>query len=73
MALKKIKKKNKRMYFDQDVEDAIILYNNTEDSSVRSKIYNDSIKYAFEKLSESIIKKSLSDGKLSPVLYPSKS
>ena len=52
---KKIKKKNKRMYFDQDVEDAVILYNATEDAATRSQIYEKDIKYAFEKLSESII------------------
>ena len=55
MPKKTIKKKNKKMYFDQAVEDAIILYNETESASVRSKIYDDSIRYAFEKLSESII------------------
>jgi len=53
--IKKIPKKNKRMYFDQDVENAVIKYNATEDSVVRSKIYDDGIRYAFEKLSESII------------------
>ena len=53
--IKKLPKKNKRMYFDQDVEDAVILYNSTEDAAARSKIYDDDIRYAFEKLSESII------------------
>ena len=39
--IKKLPKKNKRMYFDQDVEDAVILYNSTEDAAARSKIYDD--------------------------------
>ena len=43
------------MYFDQEVEDAIILYNGLEDAAERSKLYDDKIRYAFEKLSESII------------------
>ena len=42
-------------YFTQDTENAIILYNNTDDSSVRSKIYGDRIHYAFFKLTENII------------------
>jgi len=53
--IKKIKKKNKRVYFDMDVQDAIIKYNNTESSHERSRIYREEIQYAFEKLSESII------------------
>tara|TARA_A100001201_G_scaffold102665_1_gene88094 strand:+ start:4187 stop:4903 length:717 start_codon:yes stop_codon:yes gene_type:complete len=55
MPKKALKKKNKRMYFDQEVEDAIILYNGLEDAAERSKLYDDKIRYAFEKLSESII------------------
>lgn len=42
-------------YFTQDTEDAIVLYNNTNDPSVRSKIYSDRIHYAFFKLTENII------------------
>ena len=42
-------------YFTQDTEDAIILYNNTDDPSVRSRIYSDRIHYAFFKLTENII------------------
>ena len=42
-------------YFTQDTEDAIVLYNNTDDSSIRSKIYSDRIHYAFFKLTENII------------------
>ena len=49
------KKSKKKQYFDMDVQDAIIKYNNTKSASERSKIYREEIQYAFEKLSESII------------------
>lgn len=42
-------------YFTQDTEDAIVLYNNTLDPSIRSKIYNNRIHYGFFKLTENII------------------
>jgi hypothetical protein len=42
-------------YFTQDTEDAIVLYNNTSDSEVRSRIYRDRIHYGFFKLTENII------------------
>jgi hypothetical protein len=51
-----VKKKKKGVqYFTQETEDAIVLYNNTLDSEVRSRIYNDRIHYAFFKLTENII------------------
>ena len=49
------RKKTKHLYFTQETEDAIILYNKTEDTDERSKIYKDHIKYPFEKLVENII------------------
>jgi hypothetical protein len=52
--IKKRRKKSKN-YFTQDTEDAIVLYNNTEDSKIRSKIYEREIHYAFFKLTENII------------------
>jgi hypothetical protein len=52
--LKKTKSKGVQ-YFTQDTEDAIILYNNTFDSSIKSRIYSDRIHYAFFKLTENII------------------
>ena len=52
--IKKRKKKSKN-YFTQDTEDAIVLYNNTECSKIRSKIYEREIHYAFFKLTENII------------------
>ena len=51
-----IKKKKKGVqYFTQDTEDAIVLYNNTTDFEVKSRIYQDRIHYAFFKLTENII------------------
>jgi len=50
-----IKKKNKRMYFDEDVQNAIIEYNNKTDPVIRNKIYADRIAYALNKLCENII------------------
>jgi len=51
---KKRRKKSKN-YFTQDTEDAIVLYNNTEDFKLRSTIYQRDIHYAFFKLTENII------------------
>jgi len=51
-----VKKKKKGIqYFTQDTEDAIILYNNTTDFELKSRLYNDRIHYAFFKLTENII------------------
>ncbi len=52
--VRKRRKKSKN-YFTQDTEDAIVLYNNTDDSKIRSKIYEREIHYAFFKLTENII------------------
>ena len=49
------RKKTKNLYFTQETEDAIILYNKTEDPIQRSKIYKEHIKYPFDKLTENII------------------
>lgn len=48
-------KKASKRYFTKDTENAIILYNNTEDPEIRSKIYEKDIHYAFFKLTENII------------------
>ena len=54
--IKKVKvKKPSKNYFTQDTENAIVLYNNTLDSSLRSKIYEREIHYAFFKLTQNII------------------
>ena len=50
-----VKPKTSGMYFTQESENAIIEYNNTLDSDVRSRIYSDRIHYAFFKLTENII------------------
>ena len=49
------RRKKSRNYFTQDTEDAIVLYNNTKDPEIRSKIYEREIHYAFFKLTENII------------------
>jgi hypothetical protein len=49
------KKAKSRMYFTQTTENAIIRYNNSEDSFLRNKIYNEHIAYPFDKLAENII------------------
>ena len=48
-------KTKKKMYFTQETEDAIVLYNSTEDNVVRNRIYNESISYPFDKLAENIL------------------
>ena len=49
------KKKKGVQYFTQDTEDAIVLYNNTDDSEKRSNIYRERIHYGFFRLTENII------------------
>ena len=49
---KKAKNKN---YFTQETENAIILYNSTDDPILKSKIYEEKIHYAFFKLTQNII------------------
>ena len=52
---RKRKKKKKNYYFHQGTEKAIIRYNNSDDPVLRNKIYNEHIKFAFDKLAENII------------------
>ena len=47
--------KKKNYYFTQETEDAIILYNKSEDPAVRNQIYSKDIDYPFDKLAENII------------------
>jgi len=49
------KKKKGVQYFTQETEDSIVLYNNTSDPVLKSRLYNDKIHYAFFKLTENII------------------
>jgi hypothetical protein len=60
-SLKEIKKTRKprkpsvvKMYFTQDTEDAIIVYNLEKNDDIRNEIYNTKIKAAFEKLVENV-------------------
>jgi uncharacterized C2H2 Zn-finger protein len=48
------KKKNK-VYFTIDTEKAIIEYNKTDDQRIKNKIYDEKIKYPFEKLAENVL------------------
>tara|TARA_R110000803_G_scaffold81546_2_gene147499 strand:+ start:1013 stop:1741 length:729 start_codon:yes stop_codon:yes gene_type:complete len=52
---KKKRRPKSKNYFTQETEDAIVLYNGTSDSEVRSKIYEDKIHYPFFKLTQNII------------------
>ena len=55
-SIKKVPKKApNRNYFTQETEDAIVLYNNTIDPVLKSKIYEEKIHYAFFKLTQNII------------------
>lgn len=47
--------REKRQYFTQDTEDAIVKYNNSSDQDERNKIYEEEIHYAFFKLTQNII------------------
>jgi hypothetical protein len=51
--MKKIREK--RRYFTQETEDAIVKYNSTSDVVERNKIYEEDIHYAFFKLTQNII------------------
>jgi hypothetical protein len=50
----KVEKSTPKMYFTKDTEDSIITYNKEIDDSIRNDIYNNKIKYAFEKLVENV-------------------
>ena len=49
------KKKNSKNYFTEETENAIVEYNLTTSSHDRNKIYEQHIKYPFDKLAENII------------------
>ena len=52
---KVVKKKKRKVYFGQEVQDAIVRYNQSDVPSERNKIYRDEIHKAFDKLCENII------------------
>ena len=49
------RKPKKKLYFGQEVQDAIIRYNDTDNPSKKNKIYQEEIHKAFDKLCENII------------------
>ena len=49
------RKRKNRIYFDQEVEDAIVEYNHETNPLIRNKLYEDKIAYALDKLCENII------------------
>ena len=51
----KAKKAKRKLYFTQGTEDAIVRHNKETRSHMRERIYNEHIRYAFEKLAENII------------------
>ena len=54
--IKKITKKKKRkVYFGQEVQDAVVEYNSSTNNEERNKIYGKRIHSAFDKLAENII------------------
>ena len=55
MAIKKTRRPKSKNYFTQETEDAIVLYNGTSDTDVKSRIYQNEIHYPFFKLTENII------------------
>lgn len=51
----KQRRKKSKMYFGKPAQDAIVEYNKTKDPHKRSQIYQERIKYPFEKLAENVI------------------
>jgi len=49
------KPKSDKNYFTQDTENAIVEYNNTDNFSLKEKVYHERIHYPFFKLTENII------------------
>ena len=50
-----VKKKKRKVYFGQEVQDAVVEYNSSTDDSERNQIYGTRIHAAFDKLAENII------------------
>lgn len=49
------RKPSKENYFNQDTEDAIVLYNNTTDRDLKAQIFSERIYFPFYKLAENLI------------------
>ena len=50
-----VKKKKRKVYFGQEVQDAVVEYNTSTNDIERNKIYGTRIHAAFDKLAENII------------------
>jgi len=50
-----VKKKKRKVYFGQEVQDAVVEYNSSTDDIERNEIYGKRIHAAFDKLAENII------------------
>ena len=50
-----VKKKKRKVYFGQEVQDAVVEYNSSSNDEERNKIYGTRIHKAFDKLAENII------------------
>jgi hypothetical protein len=50
-----VKKKKRKVYFGQEVQDAVVEYNSSSDDNERNIIYGTRIHAAFDKLAENII------------------
>ena len=50
-----VKKKKRKVYFGQEVQDAVVEYNSSDSSSERNQIYGTRLHAAFDKLAENII------------------
>jgi hypothetical protein len=51
----KQRRKKSKIYFGTPAQDAIVEYNNCDDPEIRSRIYEERIKYPFEKLAENVL------------------
>jgi hypothetical protein len=52
---KRAKNGSRKLYFTQETEDAIVEYNKNDCMIIRNKLYDEKIKYPFEKLAENIL------------------
>ena len=52
---KVVKKKKRKVYFGQEVQDAVVEYNSSDNANERNHIYGKRIHPAFDKLAENII------------------
>lgn len=55
MEMVKPRRKKSKIYFGTPAQDAIVEYNKCDDPELRSKIYEERIKYPFEKLAENVL------------------